>query len=75
MLTHAWAPPVRRQAWATFGVLVSIVLGALFVLWINPSTGFGDEYITAVESISPNSQVGLGGGGRMWYHSTSATFG
>jgi ferric-dicitrate binding protein FerR (iron transport regulator) len=75
VLTHAWALPVRRQAWATFGVLVSIVLGALFVLWINPSTGFGDEYITAVESISPNSQVVLGGGGRMWYHSTSATFG
>jgi len=30
-------------------VLTSTVLGALYVVWINPSTGFADEYVDAIE--------------------------
>jgi len=41
------------QDWSIFTVLLVTVLGALFLAWINPSTGLGDEYIQFIESVVP----------------------
>jgi len=46
-----------RQSWGVFGVLVTIVLSALYVVWVNDDTGFGDDYLRAVESISSGPEV------------------
>jgi hypothetical protein len=45
------------QSWAIFTTLLVTVLGGLWVLWLNPSTGYGDEFLHAIESFSPNSEV------------------
>ena len=50
--THPPQPP-HLQSWAIFTLLLVTVLGGLFVAWINPSTGFGDEYTQAVQSLAP----------------------
>jgi len=44
--------------WVKFGVLTSTVLGALYVAWINPTTGFADEYVDAIEAATGGSPEG-----------------
>ncbi|GAB5034946.1 15-cis-zeta-carotene chloroplastic-like [Nannochloropsis oceanica] len=39
--------------WGIFTLLLVTVLGALFVAWINPATGLGDEYIQYLNEIVP----------------------
>lgn len=34
-------------------MLLVTVLGGLFVAWINPATGLGDEYTQAVQALAP----------------------
>lgn len=55
-------PPQLLQSWAIFTLLLVTVLGGLFVAWINPATGFGDEYTQAVQSLagqSPEATIAL----------------
>jgi hypothetical protein len=60
LLQGSKSPPMPLRSWQDWGiftVLLVTVLGALYVLWIDPATGFGDEYLTAVESISNSPEV------------------
>jgi zeta-carotene isomerase len=51
------------KSWALFGVLVSIVMGALYLVWIRPGGGLGEAYVRAVEHAcgdsSPLSMLAL----------------
>lgn len=38
------------QSWLTFGAAVSAVLSALYVLWIRNDTGYGDDFVHALEA-------------------------
>lgn len=40
------------KSWAIFGVLLTGVLGALYVVWIRPGSGVGGEYLHAVEALT-----------------------
>mmetsp|Transcript_10757 Transcript_10757/g.16662 ORF Transcript_10757/g.16662 Transcript_10757/m.16662 type:complete len:361 (-) Transcript_10757:215-1297(-) len=42
----------KIQSWGIFSVLVTSVLGLLYVTWIKADTGFGDDYIRLLESIA-----------------------
>ncbi|CAM9661079.1 unnamed protein product, partial [Phaeothamnion confervicola] len=46
------------KSWAFFTAVLGTVLAALYVLWIDPTTGFGDDFVRALESVSGgDSQV------------------
>ena len=49
--------PFTCQSWVTFSGLLVTVLGALYLVWVNNDTGFGDDYLRAVESISSGPEV------------------
>ncbi|KAI8471045.1 MAG: NnrU protein-domain-containing protein [Monoraphidium minutum] len=40
------------KSWGIFGVLLTGVLGALYVVWIQPGVGVGSEYLAAVEKLT-----------------------
>jgi len=51
----------KMKSWGIFLVLLTTVLGALYVFWINTDTGYGDDYINLVEKLADNnSQVVMG---------------
>ncbi|CAM9176791.1 unnamed protein product [Chrysoparadoxa australica] len=40
------------QAWASFTAVLVTVMTALYFLWINNDTGYGDDFVRALESLS-----------------------
>lgn len=47
----------KLVSWVYFTVILGAVLFALDVLWINPSTGYGTAFISAVSGISESPEV------------------
>nr|WEQ62892.1 15-cis-zeta-carotene isomerase [Nervilia fordii]WFJ08638.1 15-cis-zeta-carotene isomerase [Nervilia fordii] len=47
----------KLTSWVFFSLILGVVLFALDVLWINPSTGYGTAFISAVSSISESPEV------------------
>ncbi|KAI0492657.1 hypothetical protein KFK09_026933 [Dendrobium nobile] len=47
----------KLASWVYFTVILGAVLFALDALWINPSTGYGAAFISAVSSISESPEV------------------
>ncbi|KAG5185946.1 NnrU protein-domain-containing protein [Tribonema minus] len=48
----------KLASWISFGGVFTVVMAALWYLWINESTGYGDDFIRALESVSGgNSSV------------------
>ncbi|CEL93844.1 unnamed protein product [Vitrella brassicaformis CCMP3155] len=45
------------KSWGIFSVLLVTVLGALYVSWISPETGFGKDYLRLLESTSDSPEV------------------
>ncbi|PNW69789.1 hypothetical protein CHLRE_19g750247v5 [Chlamydomonas reinhardtii] len=45
------------KSWALFVVLLSTVLGALYVVWIQPGTGLADDFLGALESLAGSSEA------------------
>ncbi|KAG2428085.1 hypothetical protein HYH02_014476 [Chlamydomonas schloesseri] len=45
------------KSWALFVVLLSTVLAALYVVWIQPGTGLADDYLGALESLAGSSEA------------------
>lgn len=44
-------------SWVYFSAILGVVLFALNVLWIDPSTGFGKAFVDAVSGISESHEV------------------
>ncbi|KAJ8606963.1 hypothetical protein CTAYLR_009275 [Chrysophaeum taylorii] len=42
------------ESWAAFGGAVSVVLGALYVLWIRGDTGYADDFLGVFEAMDPH---------------------
>ena len=42
----------KLKSWAQFAGVFTVVFSALFVLWLNPSTGFGDEFAAGALSLA-----------------------
>ena len=42
----------RTIQWVRFTAVLGTVLTALYYLWINGDTGFGDDFVRALESLS-----------------------
>ncbi|XP_074565413.1 15-cis-zeta-carotene isomerase, chloroplastic [Curcuma longa] len=49
----------KLSSWVYFTAILGVVLGALNILWISPSTGFGAAYIDAVSGLSESPEVVL----------------
>ncbi|KAG6477211.1 15-cis-zeta-carotene isomerase, chloroplastic-like isoform X1 [Zingiber officinale] len=49
----------KLSSWVYFTAILGVVLGALNILWISPSTGFGAAYIDAVSGLSENPEIVL----------------
>lgn len=47
----------KLSSWVYFTAILGVVLGALNILWISPSTGFGAAYIDAVSGLSERPEV------------------
>ncbi|XP_031481304.1 15-cis-zeta-carotene isomerase, chloroplastic [Nymphaea colorata] len=47
----------KLSSWVAFTVILGVVLAALNVLWIDPSSGFGKYFISAVSRISESDEV------------------
>lgn len=47
----------KLSSWIYFTLILGVVLFALEVLWINPSTGYGTTFISLVSSISDSHEV------------------
>ncbi|GIL43940.1 hypothetical protein Vafri_1525 [Volvox africanus] len=45
------------KSWALFTVLLSTVLGALYLVWIQPGVGLADDYLAAIQSIAGSSEI------------------
>lgn len=48
------------ESWAIFAAAVSVVLGALYVLWIRSDTGYCDDYLALFEALD-NPHLGTAG--------------
>ena len=59
-------PPTFLQSWAIFTLLLVTVLGGLFVAWINPATGFGDEYTQVGRSVGQSVSQSVGWSGTIY---------
>mmetsp|Transcript_11838 Transcript_11838/g.37604 ORF Transcript_11838/g.37604 Transcript_11838/m.37604 type:complete len:379 (-) Transcript_11838:258-1394(-) len=46
-----------KEAWTLFFGLLTGVLGLIFVVWINPSTGMGTEYMDWFKSFSDSTEI------------------
>lgn len=49
----------KVSSWIYFSLILGVVLGILYVAWIDPSTGYGDDFVDAVSSLSSSSEVTL----------------
>ncbi|XP_057417152.1 15-cis-zeta-carotene isomerase, chloroplastic [Lotus japonicus] len=47
----------KISSWVYFTVILGVVLFALNVVWIDPSTGFGKDFVDAVSGISDSPEV------------------
>jgi hypothetical protein len=47
----------KTSSWLLFTLILSVSLTALYVLWIDPNTGYGGAFIDAVSSISSSHEV------------------
>ncbi|GLC43362.1 15-cis-zeta-carotene isomerase [Pleodorina starrii] len=45
------------KSWALFVALLSTVLGALYLVWIQPGAGLADDYLAAIESVAGSSEA------------------
>ncbi|GIL82018.1 hypothetical protein Vretimale_1530 [Volvox reticuliferus] len=45
------------KSWALFTVLLSIVMGALYLVWIQPGVGLADDYLAAIQSVAGGSEI------------------
>jgi hypothetical protein len=49
----------RLISWVRFLAVLGTVLTALYYLWINNDTGFGDDFVLALESLSGGDRSAL----------------
>lgn len=47
----------KISSWVYFTVILGVVLFTLNVVWIDPSTGFGKDFVDAVSGISDSPEV------------------
>jgi zeta-carotene isomerase len=47
---ESWGEVANGTGWITFLVAVGTILTAVAVLWINPSTGYGDDFVHYLEA-------------------------
>jgi zeta-carotene isomerase len=40
------------KSWAVFGALLTLVMGALYAVWVRPGGGLGEDYLGAVEAVT-----------------------
>ncbi len=45
------------RSWSLFVALLSVVLGALYVVWIQPGVGLADDYLGALQAIGQSPEV------------------
>lgn len=47
----------KTSSWLLFTLILGVSLTALYVLWIDPNTGYGRAFIDAVSSVSSSHEV------------------
>ncbi|CAK9191537.1 unnamed protein product [Sphagnum troendelagicum] len=47
----------KTSSWLLFTLILGVSLTALYVLWIDPNTGYGGAFIDAVSSVSSSHEV------------------
>lgn len=45
------------SSWLLFTAILGVVLAILYVVWIDPETGYGSEYIGAISSLGDSREV------------------
>ena len=45
------------SSWLLFTAILGVVLAILYVVWIDPETGYGSAYIDAISSLSSSHEV------------------
>lgn len=45
------------RSWTTFAAAVSVVLGALYVLWIRADTGYADDFVHVLEGVAGGNSL------------------
>uniref|UniRef100_A0A0D6R5V5 NnrU domain-containing protein n=1 Tax=Araucaria cunninghamii TaxID=56994 RepID=A0A0D6R5V5_ARACU len=49
----------KVSSWTYFTLILGAVLAVLYVAWIDPTTGYGDDFVNAVSSLSDSQEVVL----------------
>ncbi len=47
----------KTSSWLLFTLILGVSLTALYVLWIDPNTGYGGAFIDTVSSVSSSHEV------------------
>jgi hypothetical protein len=47
----------KTSSWLAFTAILGVVLAILYVVWIDPQTGYGGAYIDAISSLTSNHEV------------------
>lgn len=47
----------KTSSWLAFTAILGVVLAILYVIWIDPQTGYGGAYIEAISSLTSNHEV------------------
>lgn len=47
----------KTSSWLAFTAILGVVLAILYVIWIDPQTGYGGAYIDAISSLTSNHEV------------------
>jgi len=43
------------KSWGIFGVLLTVVIGALYAIWVRPGGGLAEDYLSAIEAFTNNN--------------------
>lgn len=56
----------KTSSWLLFTAILGVVLALLYVVWIDPETGYGGPFIDAISSLTSNHEVHLACNLRSW---------
>lgn len=45
-------------SWGAFFAVLTVVMGLLYLLWLSPERGLGDDYAAFFKALTPSSEVG-----------------
>ena len=49
----------KTSSWIKFTLVLGVVLGVLYFIWLDPDTGYGGAFIDAIAAFSGSSEVYL----------------